>query len=1719
MRDFASAECSANFNPLHTRAALTAAAAERAARLAPGAALTAQDRETLAGYAGLGPLADLFPDARGEFTDKAFAAYGARLRAAIGDAAFDRLRPAILTSYYTPAEIVREMVAALVAANLPAGARVLEPGCGAGAFLTECPADWRLVGIERDPVAARIAALLRPSAEVREADMTAVAFGQEFDVAIGNVPFGETRHVFDGHKMPVADYFVLRAVDALVPGGVAVLLASRNVMDKADDTARRLIDARAELVSAIRLPSSVFARDDARIVTDILVLRRRDDAGAAALDWLTTEEVELSDNPDADHRMNEFFIRRADAILGTLGERSSRFGPTLDVRRTEDFGARLRRWSETLVVKGPAVPAIAPDPLRATTEPEGTLVVGEDRRIFCARGGWLVAAEYRGKPLTADGPGKTGPLTAALIGLAEQRARIVAAQTGAGDAEAERESGRAALARFHRRHGPINRVKHSETGDGEERSRLVNLIGPFRDDPRLAYVAALEDYDEDTDSAKPSRILRENVVATSPEPNSAPDAKAALVISLARRGRVDLDFMGWLLRDTATGGARERVIAELGDLIFRDPARREWLLADEYLSGDVREKLDRAEAAARSDPDLRRNVDALTDVQPPALTFDEIDVKLGSVINTAGEIAAFARDLLGVCEGIDVERAGADAWKVSASYAVRCLTIATTDFGTARANAIDLIEAALNQRRFTITDETTDPVTGNPKRVTNNDETMAARDKIALIGQKFTEWLRADDTRRAAVTARYNRQFNRLRAREYSGDHLIFPGLELGMEMGAHQSNAIWRALASPYGSLIAHGTGFGKTATYAGICRVARYLGIAQRPMVTVPNHLTLQTAAEFIKFYPTARVIVAGKDDVTRRGRQRFLAKVAQSDADAIVIGHSAFERIPVSDEFRAEFVERELDELRDVLSGFGSDASSGSTRRAKRAIETAIEKASAKLVELTSGKDQGITLNDLGIDLLLVDEAHFFKNRTLNTKLTGVAGINPNGSQRADDMYLKCRLVERAGKIAGPVIMGTATPIANSIAEVRTFLDFLAGDLLREMGIGSFDAFAAQFFDVIDGLEISPDGAGLRPVSRLGRFVNLPEMLAIWSQVADVKLAGDVALPLPAVAGGRKEIVSVALNEDARAIQHTLVKRLEKIKNGGVQPKDDNALAVTTDGRLLALDPRLIDALAAPGAKLPAVADLVAANWRASAAIDGTQIVFMNGGLRPSPRTGFCAYDELIAMLVAQGIPRSQIVTCRDEINTPAKEAKVHADLRAGRKRVFITNDIKGGVGLNIAERLYASYDVDFPWRPAEMIQRDGRIVRQSNQCPRLLAAAGLVAEVRQYSFLTVASFDARIAQLLSAKARVIEAVMRAEIDQRSMDDVGSMELAFEEMKAIASGEPAFMVLAEAKAQAQKLRTLRVMYGNTQRRLERKVDWLGEQITKHERRALYLEHDLATATANAEAGLSLNGAVVAASPQGVEGADQAEINRAFGQAFDRARAAVQGEHDRPVRFARLRGFDCILAAEREFLGFKHVIRLAGRAEHVIEPGKMAPGSVLRALNASIDQIEDRIARSRRIVTEARAEITEARARLGVPFAQNDTLREIEAIHDEIEAQMRMDAGLRDRPGLDAAIRRFDALSARFKAAPTQAAPSRKADTAASVVARLIAEATARAESATPEDASAAIHVADAEPETMPAPAPRGAPAPGRVSGRARANPRPRSDPRQLSLLDAFF
>lgn len=1594
-----------------------AVAAKSSDDLLPG------QRDQLLDYSGMGPMAHLFEDGRGRFAP-GYEAVGARLKSVLDTAAYGSMQASVLTSYYTAPGIAEAMVKAAREAGVGDDAAVLEPGCGVGRFMDAAPAGWRFTGVERDQVAAKIAGLRHPDAQIIARDLRDVRLAAAFDLAIGNVPFGEVTYRLGARKLPVADYFIARAVDALRPGGVAVLLASRYFLDKGDEAARRMIGERARLVDVARLPSDLFIADGAEVVTDVLVFHREPetDAGAA---WFSTTTKAIAATGHA-HRFNGVFEQHPQKVLGALAERSGPFGPTLAVTSTADPAAAVRAWSEGIATvysaQGVADGGGDGEPTDAV---EGTLLIGDDGVIRASRGGRLEAVVSHGKRLSIHDKGAIAQRTAAKIALAEARARIIAAQQNGepkAAAEAARSAGIALYMDFVRRFGPINKTERSVDANGEERLRHPNLGGPFRRDPRHALVMAMEDYDDATGAAKPGAVLLRDVVLRQEEPTTASSPTEALMVSQTWRGRVDMPFIASLC-----GKSQKAVIADLGDKVFRDPDTAEWLVADEYLSGRVAAKLDRAREAAELVPEFKRNVLALEAVQPEPLTDAEIDIRLGSPVLTPAHVIDFANHVFKVTEGIQVVRPLPDMWRVSADYMVARSVPASVDFGTDRMNGIEILEAALNQKRVVITDEVED-ADGKKKRVINVPDTMAACDKLALLREAFRTWVFSDEDRTAEIVAEYNRRFNGFRQRRYFGGHLTFPGLEMGRSLRPHQKDAVWRALASSSNTLLAHFVGSGKTLCVSAIAMKSRQIGIAKRPMLVVPNHLTGQIAREFATFYPTGRVLVATPEDFTREGRQGFLAKITHGDFDLIVIGMSSFERIPVSPEAAQEFISNEIARMRVVLASLEMDATGKTaTRRAKRAIETQIQKAEARLLDACNRKrDAGIVWEELQVDALYIDEAHFYKNLSFATKMRGVKGLNPDGSQRADDLYMKVRITERMSRVKGPVVFATATPLANSLAEAWTFMRYLSPGVLEDLEIDSFDNFVASFAEVVTSLEITPDGAGMTQASRLAKFVNVPELLLLWSQIADVITPDMANIPKPRIAGGGVETVSVELTDEARAIQRDLVNRMERIKNGGVKPEEDNALAVTTDGRLLALDPRLVDGSAGPGEKVGVMADRIAAIWRETADVRGTQLVFSSLGVHPSKRTGFCFYDALISELVDRGVPRSDIVTCREEIDTPAKEARVHADLRSGRKRIAIYNDAKGGTGLNVQERLCALHIAELPWRPSDQEQRIGRIERQGNK---------FFDEVRIIQYVSTRSFDARMAQLLQSKSAVISSIMRGDVDARTIEEISSETLSYAELKSIASGEPAFLAEAELVADIRKLETLRSSFEGQQRSLIGRKARLPGLIAEEQTRVASLRIDVMRREKHRQSGVWVGG---------VQIADKAEAGKALEAAV--LQAKMQGGGD----VGMVDGFTLTLATNvwrTWILEFDTDTRLS------VEVGKSGGGQLLYRVRAAIDGLDKDLSYAETRLERLQAEAEDVSQKIGEAFQHADLLEELRALHKTIEREMTMAPAQRDRMALDQALRDHARLKDATRRAEKSAA--RKRSVAKSVSEAIMAEA----------------------------------------------------------------
>ena len=1618
----------AALDPLSIRAAATAAAAERAFTMVPGNAVTWEDRAVLDGYAGLGPLSCMLDDGRGGFTDAAFADAGRRLRATLSPEDYEALRPAILTSYYTPTPIAAAMISVLERAGVGAGSRILEPGCGVGRMIGLAHGDWTVTGVEADPVAARIAQLLNPQARILKADLRDVTFGEEFEAVIGNVPFSDVKYPYGNDRLAVHDYFLARSLDALVPGGIAVLIASRYVLDKVSGDVRALLASKADLVDAVRLPSNVFSADGVSVVSDVLVFRKGASGGGAR--WQNTREFPLPGSGKL-VAVNEHFLDNPERVLGDLAERSSAYGATLDVRGRADLVVALRGWVAGLPeLAAPAPAATAPAEALPANAIEGMLCIGADGAIREVAGGRLRSVHYRGSPVTRKGPGQTGPRTAALIGLAELRTRLVRAQqegAAPGLADGLREEGRRLWRAFVDRFGPLNRRVITTGADGEERERYPNQLGPFRFDPRFALVLAMEDYDQDTDTAVPAPILTREVISADEDPTHADSPAAGLAISLARRGRVDLAYVAKLC-----GQSVSDVAADLEPFLYRDPVSGMMVLGDAYLSGDVVEKLEAAQEAAKADPAFLRNVAALEAVQPAPIAAGEIRLKLGAPILTPADVEAFADHLFGGKQTAHIGRFRTGGWLVQAANGHAHSVRATEDFGTPYVSGFDLLAAGLNQRPVTVTKEIDDGQ-GGTRRVIDEAQTLAAREKLQAIRDAFQEWVFGDPARRDDLVARYNRAHNRYRARTYDGQHLTFPGLATSVTVRDYQANAIWRSLASDQSTMQALFVGAGKTLILSCIAMLSRRFGIARRPCVAVPNHIVAQFAAEVSRFFPAARVLAASDEDCTATGRQRFLAKVIGADADLIIIGHSAFQRIPVTLETETRFIRKEIGELRSSLADLEHAEGRSITRTMKRMIERRVQKAEARLKEaLNEKKDRGVCFEDLGIDMLQVDECHFMKNLGYSTSMGNVAGISPDGSQRASDLLMKVRIVEDASPVKGPIVFATATPIANSIAELYTWLRYLADDLLHKAGIASFDAFAAAHCEVIENLEVSPDGATLRPVARLGKFCNLPELLALWGEIAEVVTADMVKLPVPEIVGGAPEIALVPMSDAGFEVQQILIKRLESIRAGKVRPDEDNALAVTTDGRLLGVDPRLVDPAAGPGEKLPAVADRMVQIYQATTKERGAQLAFLSVGVHPSKRTGFCAYDELIDLLVARGIPRNEIVTFREEVNTKIKEAKVHADIRQGRKRIVIASDAKAGVGLQIATRLAALHNICLPWRPCDLTQRIGRAQRFGNT----------YSSIEVVNWITEQSFDARLAELLFVKMKISDAVMRAGIDLREIDDISEMALTFNEMRALASGNPLLLLEAEMASELARLRTLSRLHFTADRRMSERMAWAQKALARTEREQAELaasiaQRDAAAASAHGD-GLVVAGIPVPASSE----------SQAFGKWLD------AGLYGLPQEAATLNGIT--LALKR--VDGEWSVHLDLPADTGVWVKKKAAGMIMRDMEDVLGLLGARARYAARRHAELEQEIADLGCRIGAPFPAAAMLSRLDDLHSELEAELRLAADQR-RPGFAAeAAAEFEAMRGTMKAVAD--APRRERDKTRSVIADLLAIANQAAE-----------------------------------------------------------
>ena len=1586
---------------------------------------TAAERQCLARFAGFGAVArSLFPDPlTGHYKDAGWQALGEQLSALLTPDEYASAKRTTFNAFYTSPLVVESVFGALRRLGVPDDVHTLEPGCGTGNFLAGAPAAMRFTGVELDTLSGRIARALHPRQDIRIENFRDSRLPEgSVDCVVGNVPFADITLEHKGQKLSLHDYFFAKAVDALKPGGVLALVTSRYTLDKQNTTARAYLARQADFMGAIRLPEEAFKDQGTRVVTDIVFLRKRAPGApeAHAGDWLQTATTPVDGKPVS---MNAYFAAHPEMVLGTLSLGHGLYGrEDLRVRATPDYRARLAAAISRLpraVFSAPrsvtataagSVETKAPAAIPAGLG-EGAYFVGRDRTIRQIEGGDAVPVTHGATVLKADGT-LMGRRLADLIGLRDQAREVLRSQNEAWP-EARREEARRALERLYDRfvaaYGPINKTTFSATAEGGEIRRMPNLVR-FREDPDAFLVMSLEDYDDTTGRAGKAPILRQDVVGPARPVTAVRSAEEGLLVSLNERGKVDLGHIAGLYGQDA-----EQIMRELGDHVYVDPVTREVVTRDAYLSGNVRQKLAVAEQAASGD--YRRNIEALRAVQPEDLLPGEIDANLGAPWIPASIIRAFAADLFNVGpSSITVAHLAKDAlWSIEGDYSAKASVANTGEFGTRRLDGLSLLEQALNLRTPIAYDEIK---TGSEsKRVLNQEETVAAREKQKRIKERFAQWVFAEPSRAETLVRLYNDTFNNLRLREYDGSHLTFPGMNQAIALRPHQTAAVWRNMTAG-NTLLAHVVGAGKTFTMAATGMKMRQTGLVRKPMYVVPNHMLEQFGREFLQLYPNARLLIAGKEDLARDRRKLLVGKIATGDWDGIVVTHSSFERIGMSQAYQARFLRGQIADYETLLTDAKREGNAGESR-AHRNLLKSIEKRKAafeeKLKDLTAQtkKDDGLVFDELGVDQVFVDEAHYFKNLETPTKMDRVAGIQTQGSQRAFDLFMKAQYLDEQHPGRG-VTFATGTPISNTMVEMYTSMRYLAPSLLKERGIDHFDAWAASFGEIVDTMEISPDGASLRPNSRFAKFTNLPELQQLFRSFADVQTADMLRLPVPALKGGKATIVSCPMSETQRAIQHDLVARYERIRRGGVDPREDNALAITTDGRKLALDARLVDPSAAdwPDAKLHALVTNVAAVWRKTAAQRGTQLVFCDMGVNPTS-WGFSVYDDIKRKLVDGGIPAEQIADIGDAA-TDAKKEALFDKVRSGKVRVLLGSTAKMGTGTNVQDRLVALHHVDAPWKPAEIEQRDGRILRQGNMSP----------EVEIFRYVTEGSFDAYMWQTLENKARFITQVMKGGTGVRRAEDIGAQELSFAEVKAIASGNPAVLTLAEIDADLQKLTLLKRAHADDQYRARLQVRALPEDLARLERRIGGLEADHATASRDHAA---------AAEIAGRSYPDREKAAQALNISLKHHLVQTRGETV-TTSLGTYRGLRLALSTRA---GAHPELIVSGQSTHFLEFRGIAAGGLLNRVDHLIERLPDEAAAAREQHAVKTRQLTAQERRTGQAFEHEGRLLQLQRLRHELETLLSSPNPADDtRARIDALVAEFKTLQTTQAPAPTSAA-----------------------------------------------------------------------------------
>lgn len=1563
----------------------------------------------LARWSSWGALPEVF-----DTTKPAWADERVELRELLTEQQWRAAERTTINAHYTDPAIAGRMWQALRQLGFEGG-QVLEPGSGAGTFIGLAPDAARMVGIELDAVTASISAALYPHAEVRVESFADTKLpAQHFDATVGNVPFSDVRlhdAVHNAGRHSMHNHFLLKSLALTRPGGLVVALTSRYTLDSQNPAARREMNQMADLLGAVRLPAGAHRRAaGTEAVTDLLVLRRReDDRPPVATQWETVATVDLDGQPV---KVNRYFTDHPGQVLGVMSlQRGMHGAQTLTVtgeldRLDEQLGRALDRVVTAATGRGlrmtsrpsaPTQPAITPAPEVGVGQRWGSSIVAADD------GSFATVADGGLTPLKV--PRSARAELRALLGLRDAATRLLdleaATVEDVGDIGTARTELRQRYETYVGRYGPLGRFTLRRTGRTNDAgqdtyARIVpTAIRILRPDPFAPLVLALEQFDDQDQTATPAAILTRRVVTPTPEVMGVETPADAIAVSLDRTGSVDLDLIADLL-----GMPGDEAHEALGPAVFTDPNTGSLVHAPEYLSGDVRAKLEVATIKARDDLAFTVNEAALREVLPDDLGPEEITAQLGAVWISAQVHRQFLTDILRLSD-VRVENPLPGMWEVRGG---RTGIRATSEWGTERRPAPDIAQAVMEQKSLLVYDEVED-ADGRKRKVLNAVETTAAQEKGQALAERFAEWVWEEPARAQQLVDEYNRRFNSIVLRDYTdaGDYLSLPGLAAGFTPLAHQRAAVARMIAEPSAGLF-HEVGAGKTAEMVMGAMEMRRIGLITKPVVVVPNHMLEQFTCEWLHLYPQARILAASSQDLSGEKRRLFVGRAAANDWDAVLLTQGAFQRIPLDPDTEAAYVERQVDQVRGALQDV-----EGEQRMSVKRVERRLLALENKVKQRADvARDPGITFETAGFDYVIVDELHLYKNLATESNIRDAA---IDGSARATDLHMKLEHLRASGRER--IVTGaTATPVANSVTEAYVMQRYLRPDLLDAAGVGAFDAWAATFGQTVTQMEMSPSGTGWRLKTRFAQFTNVPEMLRMWSTFADVRTADDLALPVPELAerddGTRAPAtVAVPATVELERFVEQLADRADQVASRAVAPEDDNMLAICTDGRKAALDVRMVNQATRPSGptKVDQAADAIVRTWehtrdntyldpatgQPSAVTGGLQLVFCDLGT-PNPDR-WNAYDELRRQLVARGMPNGAIRYIH-EAKTDVDKARLFAAARAGHVAVLIGSTGKMGVGTNVQARAVALWHLDCPWRPADIAQREGRILRQGNQN----------AQVTIGRLVTEGSWDAFMWQTIERKAKFIAQVMRGRLDSREIEEIDSTAvLSAAEAKAISSGNPLLLEQSTVQAEVSRLQRLERAHGRNEAMLTATRD---RAHTDADRARDHIDQLNAVLprlvdTAGDRFRIRIGDATYTSR------ADAADAVAGWTREARLQWAPRHGSRDYGILGA-ISGFDIEVSTQAGLGSVEVTVALAGvpGSRFVIDHGAFCEGGVglVQRIENRASGIPTYLDHAEKLSTEAEQTIRDTDERIGRPFRHTDALRDAQsrlaAVNHQLEA-----------------------------------------------------------------------------------------------------------------------